>query len=297
MYDIIKSRFITKDRIGGRKKEKRMTFDIDIVGKIGSMSLVNKTYGDMDYNMIAKISRELRPGMIWVTSGATEIGRLDFIKRFGRELDSNMEDAKTDYAAQGQSILMSAYRQYVDSKYSIRQILVEHQHFNDDDKREYLKKSLIRAPAANAIPIINYNDAVSYEENRKLEILNLEKINHKAVQCVDNDETASEIANLVKPKILLILSVVDGIYNDPNDSSTLIKEIGGKNIAEVLENIEQCQTHCVGASRKGANGARAKLEFIKKNVINGTEVIIANAKYPIKDIIEGKVARTIVHCR
>lgn len=144
-------------------------FDIDLVGKVGSLALIDKAYGDINYSTIARISRELRPGIIWVTSGATEIGRLDFIKRTGRELTGSDEDNKTDYSAQGQSVLMGWYRQFVDSRFSLRQILVEHQHFNDAEKREYLKKVLLRCPEEDAIPIINYNDAVCYEENRKME--------------------------------------------------------------------------------------------------------------------------------
>ncbi|MGN0789305.1 MAG: uridylate kinase, partial [Christensenellales bacterium] len=101
-------------------------FDIELVGKVGSMALVNKAWGDIDYNVIARISRELIPGTIWVTSGATEIGRLDYVKRNGREIDGKEEDNKIDYAAQGQAILMANYRQYIDPKYSVRQILVEH---------------------------------------------------------------------------------------------------------------------------------------------------------------------------
>ena len=56
---------------------------------------------------------ELKPGMIWVTSGATEIGRLDYIRRTGKELTGDPEQDKTDYAAQGQSILMQNYRQFI----------------------------------------------------------------------------------------------------------------------------------------------------------------------------------------
>ena len=77
-------------------------FDIELVGKIGSMALIDREYQDINYNIIARLSRELRPGYIWVTSGATEIGRLDYIKRTGRELRGTDEENKTDYSAQGQ---------------------------------------------------------------------------------------------------------------------------------------------------------------------------------------------------
>lgn len=45
-------------------------FDFEIVGKIGSMALVRKAESDIDYNVFSRIGAELRPGMIWVSSGA-----------------------------------------------------------------------------------------------------------------------------------------------------------------------------------------------------------------------------------
>lgn len=269
-----------------------MNFDVELVGKIGSMALIDKNSNMLDYTLIARLSSELKPGYIWVTSGAAETGRLDYIKRNGKELAGTKEDVKTDYAAQGQSILMATYRQYVDSKYSLRQVLVEHQHFNDEIKREHLKAMLLRAKEQNAIPIINYNDAISTEESRRFEIQSLKHKTKKVVECVDNDETAAQIACLVKAKTLLILTSADGIYRDSANPDTLINEINGKDVYEVLDNITECEQFCNGASRAGANGAKAKLEYIKDAVKIGTNVIIASAKYSIKDILSGKARAT-----
>ena len=274
-----------------------MKFDIELVGKIGSMALIDKKSNILDYTLIARLSSELKPGYIWVTSGAAETGRLDYIQRNGKELEGSVEDVKTDYSAQGQSILMSTYRQFVDPKYSLRQVLVEHQHFNDQEKREHLRELLLRCKGQNAIPIINYNDPVCAEENRKLEIQSLKQNNQKVVECVDNDETASQIACLVKAKTLLILTSADGIYRDPKDPSTLINEISGANEDEVLENITICENYCNGASRAGANGAKAKLEYVKDAVKNGTQVIIANAKNSIASILSGEAKATRIGVR
>ena len=274
-----------------------MKFDVELVGKIGSMALIDKESNMLDYTLIARLSSELKPGYIWVTSGAAETGRLDYIKRNGKELKGTAEDVKTDYAAQGQSILMSTYRQYVDAKYSIRQVLVEHQHFNDEQKREHLKAMLLRCKEQNAIPIINYNDAISTEESRRFEIQSLRKKSKKVVECVDNDETASQIACLVKAETLLILTSAQGIYRDSKNPDTLISEISGKNTEEVLQNITECENYCNGASRAGANGAKAKLEYAKEAVKNGTKVIIASAKYSIKDILSGKAKATRIGVR
>jgi len=274
-----------------------MKFDVELVGKIGSMALIDKESNMLDYTRIARLSNELRPGYIWVTSGAAETGRLDYIKRNGKELEGSQEDIKTDYAAQGQSILMSTYREYVDSKYSLRQVLVEHQHFNDEQKKEHLKSLLLRSISQNAIPIVNYNDAISTEESRRFEIQSLKTKSAKVVECVDNDETAAQIACLVKAKTLLILTSTEGIYKDQNDKNSLIEEISGKNIEEVLDNITYCENYCSGSSRAGANGAKAKLEYIKDAIKIGTKVIIGSAKYSIKDLLEGKVKATVIGVR
>jgi len=271
-------------------------FDIELVGKVGSMALINKANKDIDYNILSHIARDLKPGYVWVTSGATEIGRLDYMRRNnGQELKGKEDEVKTDYAAQGQTILMENYRRFMDSGYSLRQFLIEHQHFNDPAKREHIKNALLRCPAQNAVPIINYNDPVSYEENRKLEIQQLKAKNSHVVEAIDNDETAAQISVLLKPKYLLILTGVDGIYRDVSDSNSLVSEITGSNAEDVVANIEFFQQCCEGASRKGARGARAKLEYVKDSVRLGTSVFIANSKYHIEDILEEKVPSTKIY--
>ena len=109
---------------------------------------------------------------------------------------------------------------------------------------------------------------------------------------MDNDETASQIACLVKAKTLLILTSTEGIYKDSKNPNTLIESISGKDVYEVLENINECENYCSGSSRVGANGAKAKLEYVKDAVKQGTTVIIASAKHTLKDILSGKARAT-----
>mgnify|MGYP001053418221 CR=1 FL=1 len=269
-----------------------MKFDVELVGKVGSMALVNKAWGDIDYNAIARISRELKAGYIWVSSGATEIGRIDYIRRNGCEIDGDYSEVKVDYAAQGQTILMNNYRQFIDPKYSVRQILVEHRHFNDPAKKENLKKLLLRCPAQGAIPIINYNDPLSSEEIDKVELQELAKSRKDVVHCMDNDETASQIACLVKCKTLLIYTSTLGIYSDPADEKTLIRNITGKDSYELINAVCDAQSKCIGSSRVGANGAVAKLEYIKEPLKNGSEVFIANPRFSISEVIGGQAPCT-----
>lgn len=262
------------------------------------MALIDSKNNDIDYNKFARLSRQLRPGMVWVSSGAVEIGRLDYIRRHGAELAGETdEEIKTDYSAQGQAILMQTYRQFINSDYSVRQVLVEHYHFNDPGKRNHIKNLLLRAPKQNAVPIINYNDAASSEENRKMEINRLREEKGKAVELVDNDETAAQIACLVEAKRLIILTGVSGIFRDLKDPASLIPEITGNTIEETLSAMDDAQRLCRGASRAGANGAGAKIEYVKPCIKKGIEVFIASADYDIADIISGSAPRTKIYTK
>lgn len=273
-------------------------FDVELVGKIGSMALIRREDNEIDYNIFSRLGAQLKPGMVWVSSGATEIGRLDYMKRNnGRELTGDPDEIKTDYAAQGQAILMSNYRAFLPPGISVRQVLVEHTHFNDPEKRGHIRELLIRAAKQGAVPIINYNDAVSVEENRKMELNQVRQSQGFAVECVDNDETAAVVADLLHARMLVILSSTEGIYRDPSDPSTLVREVSGKDTLEVVEGMRELQQFCVGASRPGANGAHAKLEFMMNPVRQGTAVIIGHARYRLQDLIHGTVPRTWIGVR
>ena len=266
---------------------------VELVGKIGSMALIRQEDKDINYNIFSRLGAELTPGIVWVSSGATEIGRLDYMRRNGgRELQGDVEEVKSDYAAQGQAILMENYRRFVSPEYSLRQLLVEHTHFNDPDKCTHIKDFLLRCAGQGAIPIVNYNDPVSFEENRRMELSTLRQNRDDVVECIDNDETAAVIATLVKARRLLILTSVEGIYLDAADPGSLVKTISGRNAEETVAEIKRMQDHCNGASRRGAGGARAKLEFCIEPVRAGVEVIIGHAKYRIADLLGGRAPCT-----
>ena len=265
---------------------------INLVVKIGSMALIQPGDRSIDYNIFQRLGDDLRPGMALVTSGATEIGRLDYLHRAGHELNGDPEQDKTDYASQGQIVLMDNYRKFVHPEYGIRQLLVEHTHFNDPAKREHILRFLQRAAAQNAIPIINYNDPVSDEENRKMELSGRRGNGEHVVECVDNDETAAVIAALLKAKTLVLLTATEGIYLDVNDPSTLVQAVFAPDIAGLCQKIDELRTHCKGASRKGAGGADAKLAYALRAAEAGSSVIIGHARHHIADLVSGKIPCT-----
>ena len=269
-----------------------MDYQFELVGKIGSMALIRREDRDIDYNICSRIGSERKPGMIWVTSGATEIGRLDYIKRTGCELSGDPEQDKADYSARGQTILMQNYRQFIAPEYGIRQILVEHTHFNDPEKSEHIRQLLVRAARQKTIPIVNYNDPVSDEENRKMELAARREKGGEVHECVDNDETAAVLAGLVKAKLLVLMTSTEGIYRERSKPETLVRDVTGRTYEEVEQKVRRLQEACVGSSRAGANGARAKLEYALGCVRGGTTVIIGHARHRLSDLKDGKVPCT-----
>jgi len=111
-------------------------------------------------------------------------------------------------------------------------------------------------------------------------------------ECVDNDETAAVIAGLVKARILVLMTSTEGIYRESGDPSTLVREVTGKSYEEVEKKVRELQNSCIGASRSGANGARAKLEYALECVRGGTTVVIGHARHRLSDLTEGRVACT-----
>lgn len=130
-----------------------------------------------------------------------------------------------------------------------------------------------------------------------MEIAALREERTGIVECVDNDETAAVVASLVGARRLVILTSTNGIYRDVHDPSTLIPEISGGSVQEMETKIDEAMSFCQGASRVGANGAKAKLLYAKQAIENGTEVRIANAKYPLDAILSGYAPSTRLFLR
>ena len=116
-------------------------------------------------------------------------------------------------------------------------------------------------------------------------------------ECVDNDETAAVIAGLVKAKTLVLLTSTEGIYRESGKPETLVREVYGQDYEEVERKVRELQKSCVGASRAGANGAFAKLEYALGCVRGGTTVIIGHARHRLSDLTEGRVACTRIGVR
>jgi glutamate 5-kinase len=146
-----------------------------------------------------------------------------------------------------------------------------------DNRTRYLnaRNTLLTLFEWGAVPIINENDTVSVAE----------------IRFGDNDHLAAMVANLLQAPLLVLLTVVDGLYatdpaTDPNAQlQTTVPEIA----ADVLE--------MAGGSKStlGSGGMRSKLRAARLCTAAGESVIMANGTRPgiLDAILSGEPVGTL----
>jgi glutamate 5-kinase len=163
-------------------------------------------------------------------------------------------------AAIGQSFLMRAYQECFD-KHGIHtaQILLTAGDF--DNRTRYLnaRNTVLTLFEWGVLPIINENDTVSVAE----------------IKFGDNDHLAAMVTNLLQAPVLIILSVVDGLYSgDPQG--------GAAHKLDTVPAIDGAIMDMAGAGKSslGTGGMRSKLRAARLATAAGESVIIANGSVP-----------------
>jgi glutamate 5-kinase len=125
------------------------------------------------------------------------------------------------------------------------------------------------------VPIINENDTISVDE----------------IRFGDNDRLAAMVTNLLQAPLLVILSVVDGLYRT---------EPGGSNTPELVSLVPQIDDSVLGLagagmSTLGTGGMRSKLAAARQVTQAGGSVIIASGTKPepLTRILAGLPAGTL----
>jgi glutamate 5-kinase len=126
----------------------------------------------------------------------------------------------------------------------------------------------------NAIPIINENDTVSVEE----------------IKFGDNDRLAALVTNLLEYPLLVILSVIDGLYTgDPADP--------GSRLIPLIERWDDSLLQLAATTRssRGTGGMQSKLEAARTTTAVGESMIIANGSEPnvVSRILAGEEIGTL----
>jgi glutamate 5-kinase len=164
-------------------------------------------------------------------------------------------------AALGQNFLMQAYQECL-ARHGTHaaQILLTAGDF--DNRVRYLnaRNTILTLFEWNCLPVINENDTVSVAE----------------IRFGDNDHLAAMVTNLLQAPLLILLTVVEGLYSsDP----------GTNPAAQLLTTVPQIDgpiMDMAGTRRTslGIGGMRSKIRAARLATMAGESVIIANGARP-----------------
>jgi glutamate 5-kinase len=190
--------------------------------------------------------------VVLVSSGAigAGIGRLGLGKR-----PTDLRHLQA-CAAIGQSFLMRAYQECFDRHNThTAQILLTAGDFDSRARYLNVRNTILTLHEWDVLPIINENDTVSVAE----------------IRFGDNDHLAAMVTNLLRAPLLVLLSVVDGLYTgDPSDPQARKLD----SVASIDGPIMDLAS--AGRSSLGTGGMRSKLRAARLATAAGESVIMAN---------------------
>jgi len=242
-----------------------------VVIKIGTGVLTREQDGTLDeaslVRLVTSISELVAEGVpvVMVSSGAVGAGVSAL------QLDGYPDDtaSRQACAAVGQTRLMHAYENLFQKfRLNVAQILLTAADLESDQRSGLVMDTLHRLlQAGNIVPIINENDSVAVEELR----------------VGDNDMLSAKVAKLLKARLLVMLSTVDGLQRA--DGSTV----------EQVTDIDDVVSHVRADHGKFSIGGMAsKLLAVRTAVESGVETVIASGRKPaaLTKIVSGGQAGT-----
>ncbi len=209
--------------------------------------------------------------VVVVSSGAVGAG-IGLLKLPGRPTDLPHLQAA---AAAGQAQLIRLYDESLRPHgYHAAQILCTGNDFKQRARYLNIRNTLNTLFEYDTVPIVNENDTVSVSE----------------IRFGDNDRLAALVTTLLNDPLLILLSVIDGLYDgDPASSDSRV-------ISQVDEwNDDLFRVAAAIRSRRGTGGMQTKLEAIKTATAVGESVILANGTNPhvLDDILAGREVGTL----
>lgn len=252
-----------------------------IVVKLGTNVLRNdEGYVSLPrvYSFIEDIATLVKAGkeVIIITSGAVGLGK----KRLGLE-NTQGTALKQACAAIGQGKLMSIYENGFDTYgLTAAQILLTEDDFSVRQRYLSLRTTFNKLLELGVIPVINQNDTVS-----TLDVA-LRYVKEDMQVCFsDNDKLSALVASELDADLLIILSDINGLYDDNPKNNPDAKLI--KSVPEVNDEVMALAS---GVSDGGRGGMETKLKAARLVTRFGGKVLIANGKEPfiIKRIFKGE---------
>ena len=249
-----------------------------LVVKIGSSSLTGPR--DLDRRLMGRLVEEVvelrRRGLevALVSSGAVAAG-LGRLGLTGRPQGISELQA---VAAVGQNLLMHAYESlFAQYQVTVGQVLLTAGDILDDRRRYLnLQRTLFQLFAYRVVPVVNENDSVAVAELQRT--------------IGENDVLAAYVANLAQAQLLVILSDVEGLYEDygpEGPRSGLIDQIhyGDPRLEAVAGGSN---------SKVGRGGMKTKVQAAQLLMACGEMTVIAHARrHRLVDIVEGAGVGTL----
>ena len=220
-----------------------MSFNLNrIIIKVGT-NLITREDGSLNTDFITRIASGVKrlqmnnKEVILVTSGAVAAGRSDL--HFARYDDETLHERQA-LAAVGQGSLMQKYYRVFTLEYKIivAQILLQSHDFENLDTLQNTHNTLKLLLSKKVLPIVNENDVTATDE----------------LKYMANDHLAARVANLVGADGLILLTDVEGLFEeDPHENpKTKIIKTAEKSNLKKLD---------VGdANRNGHGGMKTKLK-------------------------------------
>lgn len=248
-----------------------------VVVKLGTSSLTHAN-GQLNLYRIERIVRELADlhnqgkEVLLVSSGAIGVGA----NRMGLKKVPNTMPQKQALAAIGQGALLHLYEKlFAEYGKIAAQVLLTRGDL--DDRIRYLNatNALTALLEMRVIPIINENDTVIVEE----------------IKFGDNDTLSAMVTGLIDADLLIILSDVDGLYNnDPrvNEEALLLSQV-----TEITcPMMDKSKTR---GSSFSSGGMFTKLKAARMCIAAGIPMVIANSDINgvIRRIIAGEELGTL----
>ena len=243
-----------------------------LIIKIGSSLLIKSNKFDKTWlqGLVKEISflRSKEIKIIVVTSGAVPLGR-NYLK-----VDTNKKlkiNEKQACAACGQSILMNFFiRAFEVERMKIGQILLTFSETEERRKNLNARETINTLLESGVIPIINENDSVATEE----------------LKFGDNDRLAARVGQIADADTLVLLSDIDGLYDENPTFSKKAKLIN------VVKKIDK-KILAMGSSKTnvyGSGGMKTKIEAAEIAMSYGCNTLICNdnREKPIRSILKNK---------
>lgn len=245
------------------------------VVKVGTSTLTYEN-GKINYRRIEKLCKVLSDlqnsgeNIILVSSGAIGVG----MGKAGLNERPTETKKKQALAAIGQCELMFMYDKiFGEYNHSVAQILLTRYAVETEHKRQNVINTIDELLDMNIVPIINENDTVAIDE--------LEGNNFG-----DNDMLSAIVAGLVEADRLVILTDIDGLYDDNPKSNPNAKKIDV--VVNLTKNIFDMAAGT--GSNRGTGGMITKLQAADYATKRGVEVYVMNGSNPenLYNVFDGK---------